>query len=160
ARLLEIAPEFKFAKGSLLHAKMLCCDWTDLEPLRLSLEQDVAARRPATAPFGYQGICDSEPELRTCAEVYAAERYPPQTFDSPATRVRDRAKIRIGYLSGEFRNQATSLLMAELFELHTREHFEIIAFDNGWDDGSDVRRRINAAFAEIVDISRMGDREA
>ena len=50
--------------------------------------------------------------------------------------------------------------MAELFELHTRERFEIIALDNGWDDGSEVRRRINASFGEIVDISRMGDREA
>ncbi|HVN34256.1 MAG TPA: tetratricopeptide repeat protein, partial [Casimicrobiaceae bacterium] len=160
SRLLELAPEFKFAKGNLLHAKMLCCDWTDLEPLCQSIRQDLAERKPATAPFGYQGICDSEQELRTCAEIYAAEKYPPRTFDAPAPRARDRAKIRVGYLSGEFRHQATSLLTAELFELHARDRFEIIAFDNGWDDGSDVRRRINDAFAEIVDISRMADREA
>ncbi len=50
--------------------------------------------------------------------------------------------------------------MAELFELHAHDRFEIIAFDNGWDDGSDIRRRIREAFDEIVDIARMGDREA
>jgi predicted O-linked N-acetylglucosamine transferase (SPINDLY family) len=160
ARLLEIAPEFEFAKGNLAHAKMLCCDWADLEPLRLSIAQDVAARKPVTAPFGYQGICESEPELRICAEVYAAARYPAQPIAETAPRARAGAKIRVGYVSGEFRHQATSFLMAELFELHARDRFEIVAFDNGWDDGSEVRHRINDAFDEIVDISRMEDREA
>jgi predicted O-linked N-acetylglucosamine transferase (SPINDLY family) len=160
ARLLALAPELKFAKGILLHAKMLCCDWTGLQSLCQSIAQDVAARKPAIVPFGYQGVCDSERELRTCAEVYAAERYPPQKLDPPVRHASARAKIRIGYLSGDFRHQATSLLLAELFELHARERFEIVAFDNGWDDGSDIRRRINAAFDEIVDIARMGDREA
>ena len=82
---------------------MLCCDWAGLEALRASIVQDVVARKPATAPFGFEGICDSEQELRICAEVYAAERYPPQAFDAPAPRARASAKIRVGYFSGDFR---------------------------------------------------------
>ena len=43
--------------------------------------------------------------------------------------------------------------MVELFELHDKSRFEIVAFDNGWDDGSALRRRMNAAFDEVVTIA-------
>ena len=70
------------------------------------------------------------------------------------------AKIRIGYVSGEFRQQATSILIGELFELHDRNRFELVAIDNGGDDASPLRGRIERAFGEIVNISRLSDREA
>jgi predicted O-linked N-acetylglucosamine transferase (SPINDLY family) len=50
--------------------------------------------------------------------------------------------------------------MTELFELHDRNRFETFGFDNGWDDGSEIRARINKAFNEIVDIRRMPDLDA
>src|SRR5262249_32307385 len=38
--------------------------------------------------------------------------------------------------------------------------FELYAFDNGWDDGSELRGRINKAFNNVVDISRLDDLQA
>ena len=38
--------------------------------------------------------------------------------------------------------------------------FEIFAFDNGWDDGSEYRKRIARAFNNLFDISRLSDLEA
>jgi predicted O-linked N-acetylglucosamine transferase (SPINDLY family) len=69
-------------------------------------------------------------------------------------------KIRIGYVSGEFRTQATSILMTQLFELHDKNQFEIFAIDNGTDDGGELRARMECAFDEFVDISKLGDLEA
>ena len=63
-------------------------------------------------------------------------------------------KIRIGYVSGEFREQATAYLMAGLYELHDREKFEVIAIDNGGGDGSAMRRRLEAAFDKIIYINK------
>jgi protein O-GlcNAc transferase len=37
------------------------------------------------------------------------------------------------------------VLLTEALECHDRSRFEVFAFDNGWDDGSDLRRRIEAA---------------
>jgi protein O-GlcNAc transferase len=159
-QVLALAPGFGFAKGSLLHAKMLCCDWTGLADLSASIGQDCLARKPSADPFGHQAICNSEEELRTCAEVYAATCFPARELPAfPARRGRGE-KIRVGYLSGEFRHQATSLLMAELFELHDRKRIELFAFDNGRDDGSETRARINKAFGDVVAIDRMSDLEA
>jgi predicted O-linked N-acetylglucosamine transferase (SPINDLY family) len=75
---------------------------------------------------------------------------------APGTR-HGNAKIRLGYLGGEFRDQATSILAVELFELHDKRRFQIVAFDNGWDDGTPLRRRMAAAFDEIVDIAALSD---
>ena len=60
-------------------------------------------------------------------------------------------------LSAEFRDFIRSGLMTELFELYDKNRFEIFAFDNGWDDGSELRGRINKSFNTIVDISRLDD---
>jgi predicted O-linked N-acetylglucosamine transferase (SPINDLY family) len=60
-------------------------------------------------------------------------------------------------VSGEFRYQATSILIAELFERHDKNRFTLHAFDNGWDDCSALRARINKACEEIVDIAGLGD---
>ncbi len=69
-------------------------------------------------------------------------------------------KIRIGYLSGEFGEHPAALLLAGVLEHHDRNSFEIVAFDNGWDDRSQTRRRIEAAVPHIVDIARLGNSQA
>ena len=159
-QLLKLAPDFGFVKGRLLHAKTLSCEWTELRDLCESIRQDIAHSKPTIVPFEYQGISDSEQDLRTCAEVYAAASFPRSAIQLHTKKTERHGKIRLGYLSGEFRNQATSILIAELFELHSKERFETFAFDNGWDDGSDIRARLNSAFDEIIDIRRVPDLEA
>jgi predicted O-linked N-acetylglucosamine transferase (SPINDLY family) len=48
--------------------------------------------------------------------------------------------------------------MTRVWELHDISKFEIFAFDNGWNDGSDYRKRIERAFGNnIFDISKLSD---
>ena len=160
ARALELDPEYPFAKGHLLHARTLCCDWTDFAPLAESIRRDLLAGKAVAEPFGHLGVTDSEHELQICASAYAAAQYPRAARPYWTRERYDHAKIRVGYVSGEFRHQATSILMVELFERHDRDRFEIVAFDNGWNDGSALRRRLERAFDTIVDISKMDDTHA
>ena len=160
ANLLEHAPEYPFAKGHFLHAKMMCCDWSNVEALIRAIKKEVRAGLPSAEPFGYQGVADSVHDLRACAEIYAQAMYPSRAAGYLARARTVSSKLRLGYLCGEFRQQATSVLMVELFERHDKSRFELVAFDNGWDDRSPMRARIERAFDEIVDISQMGDRQA
>ena len=160
ARVVELDPQYRFGKGKLLHAKMLCCDWSGYDSLCRSVVEDLHAGRKSAEPFGYQGISASVADLHRCATLYADDRFPPAEKKLWNPGRAPNPKIRIGYLSGEFRTQATSILMAELFEVHDKSRFEIFAFDNGWDDGSALRARLNAAFDGIIDITGLGDVEA
>jgi protein O-GlcNAc transferase len=158
--LLKLVPDYDFLKGDLLHQQMLCCDWSQYDFLAKSIEEDVRAGKKSAEPFGYQAITSSAQDLRLCAEIYTADKFPPAQTQMYAGERYDNPRIRIGYLSGEFRQQATSVLMTELFELHDKTRFELFAFDNGWDDSSELRGRIDRAFHQIVDITRLSDVDA
>ena len=141
----------------LLHQKMLSCDWRGIEDLIVEINGDVACGRCSAEPCGYQAIVHSAREFKRCAEVFASDKFPRSQTPLWRGERYDNSKIRIGYLSAEFRDHVTSRLMTELFELHDKNRFELFAFDNGWDDGSELRGRINKAFNTIVDISRLDD---
>ncbi len=157
---LEIDPQRPFMKGLLVHQKMSACAWNGVDDLIAEIDQDVLSGKPAAEPFGWQGVAKSPRSLQRCAEVFNAEKYPAKSGDSPRQSPRDRGKIRIGYASGEFRDQATSHLIVGVLERHDKSRFEIVGFDNGWNDGSDIRRRIEAAVPEIVDVTRLTDEAA
>ncbi|MGB8637324.1 MAG: tetratricopeptide repeat protein, partial [Pseudolabrys sp.] len=157
-RLLEIDPDFPQAKGGLLHQKMLACDWSGLTAIERSIHEDVRAGKPSVSPFAYNAFAHSAEDLKRCAQIFMKKKHPPPQFSHDIRYSHD--KIRIGYVSGEFRNHATSLLIVGLFELHDRNRFELFGFDNGFDDGRELRQRINAAFDHISDISHVVDAQA
>ena len=159
-RLMQLEPLRPLIPGRLLHCKMLIADWTALDLLQRRVEQALAAGQLSSEPFGLQGCCASPALLGKAARQYAAQRYPDASAGLPPARVGTHAdgRIRIGYLAGEFRDQATSMLLTEVLERHDRSRFEVVAFDNGWDDGSALRQRIAAA-VDIVPIRRVENDE-
>ena len=68
-------------------------------------------------------------------------------------------KVRVAYLSADFHRHATAYLMAELFERHDRSRFEIIGVSLGRDDGSEMRKRLVAAFDQFHDVRAKSDEE-
>jgi predicted O-linked N-acetylglucosamine transferase (SPINDLY family) len=155
---LELSEEDSYLLGQAHHQMMLGCDWTNYEKNINRICHLVDEGRLGAEPFGFQGIASSEELLKNCAEIYSNDKFPALGNFSKYSRYKHH-KIRIGYLGGEFRKHATAILMIRAWELHDKSKFEIFAFDNGWNDGSDYRQRIDKAFANIFDISKMPDLE-
>src|SRR5262249_14295684 len=150
-----------FAKGRLVHEKMLICDWQGVKSLIEEIEGDVASGKRSAEPFGWQGIAASEGSLCLCANLYNQSEFPAKVRQPRRIASTGNAKkLRVGYLSGEFREQATSHLLIGVLEHHDHSQFDIYAFDNGWDDKSEIRQRINASAPNIIDISRISDLSA
>src|SRR5262249_60725357 len=61
--------------------------------------------------------------------------------------------IRVAYASADFHQHVTANVMAELFEVHDRTHFEVIGISFGPDDRSPMRSRLNRAFDRFFDVS-------
>jgi len=160
AQALRIDPQRPFMKGIFLHHRMLSCAWHGVKNLIAEIEQDIASGKLSAEPFGWQGLAESPRSLQRCAKLFNAEKYPAKNNRTPTRWLSDRGKIRIGYTSGEFRDQATSHLVIGLLEQYDKSRFEIVGFDNGWNDRSDIRRRIEAAVPEMVDITRLTDEVA
>jgi protein O-GlcNAc transferase len=131
------------------------CDWASLQPLRARLAARVRSGRAGVLePFALLATED-DPELhRNAAETMAAAvRAHVATLPSPRTITRHAdSRIRIGYLSCDFRDHATCVLMTEMFERHDRARFDITAYSYSLDDGTPLRRRVVAAFEHFVEI--------
>jgi predicted O-linked N-acetylglucosamine transferase (SPINDLY family) len=160
AQVLNIDPQRPFMKGALLHQKMSSCDWDGADALFVEIESDVSSGKLSADPFGWQGLASSALSLQRCAQLFNAERYPAKIKGVPRQVESNRNTIRVGYASGEFREQATSHLIVGVLEQHDKSRFEIFGFDNGWDDKSEIRRRIEASCLEIIDINRLSDEAA
>lgn len=61
-------------------------------------------------------------------------------------------RLKIGYISGDFRIHAVGQLITELIERHDHEQFEFVGYATTHGDGSDTRTRIELAFDRFVNI--------
>ena len=66
-------------------------------------------------------------------------------------------RLRIGYLSADFRWHAVSILMAEVFELHDRSRVEVYGFDYSDTTPSPMRQRVIAAFDHHEPVHELAD---
>ena len=101
-----------------------------------------------------------DPKLRRFAEQVcgASLSAPPQC--SNTQRPAGAQRLRIGYLSADFREHPVSLLLARTIELHDRERFEVFGYSYGVDDSSALRRRVRNAYDTFRDVASMSDAAA
>ena len=142
-------------QGDRAFARMQLCDWDGIEEDSNRLLQAVRAGEPVTSPFNLL-VSDASPsdQLR-CARTWVERRYPAQP---PLWRGERYAhdRIRIGYVSADFREHPVAYLAAGVFESHDRSRFEVIGLSIGPDDGSQMRRRMERAFDRFIDVAALG----
>lgn len=156
---LATDPDYDYAQGDLFHLQMHACAWSSFDHDLSIIDEGVRSGRKIVRPFAYQAVSRVPPDLKACSAIYAEDLFPPMSLARTKER-RSHRKIRIGYMSGEFREQATAYLTAGLYELHDRDEFDIVAIDTGYSDGSPMRKRLEAAFSEMIVVSSDSDKIA
>lgn len=160
SRLIDIEPEYPYAVGALFYSKRYSCDWSQYGPNLERLDTAVMQGKKAIEPFTFLAATQSAAALLQCARTHAAEACPPS--DRPLWNGQRYAhdRIRVAYLSADFHDHATAYLMAELFELHDHQRFEIVALSFGPDSRGAMRQRLLRSFDRFVDVRTKTDREA
>jgi len=158
---LAIAPnDARFLTG-LLHARRHVADWRDDDRLLRDLIGVIERGDASGSPFTLLSLWD-EPALHLkCSRQYAARQGVHLTPADPYTRLAKQPehKLRVAYVSNDFRHHATAALAAGLFENHDRESFETFAFS--WEgDDSPLGRRLRATFDHFIDITATSDEDA
>ena len=78
---------------------------------------------------------------------------PMGTLATPVTGARGATRLRVGYVSSDFRTHAMASLLAEVWERHDRTRLETYAYSIGPRETSPLRARIEAAFGHFADCS-------
>jgi len=111
-------------------------------------------------PLGVLALTDDVAQQRRVTAAWLARKVPaaPERLSPREGYRHDR--IRIGYLSSDFHRHAMSFLVVELLERHDRAGFEVYGYDSSTEDGSEIRRRVTAAFDHHVPILALDEEAA
>ena len=148
---LRLRPDYADAFSQLVYHRAQACEWDDYDADQEKLV-GMVRRGVRVPPFYLLSTPASPADQLICAQHWISPIRPPRkaVFDHKPLVVRER--IRLGYLSEDFHQHATAQLMAELFEGHDRERFEVVAYSYGPDDHSPMRARLERAFDRFADI--------
>jgi predicted O-linked N-acetylglucosamine transferase (SPINDLY family) len=154
----QLNPNFEYLEGTRLHMRRFLCDWNGTESACRHLEARIAHNEKAAYPFAMLSISGSPALQRQAAEICVRDKAPARAT-AAFTRRPTRDKIRIGYFSADYFNHPTSYLMAEVFERHHRDRFEVLGFSFGPPAADEMSRRVSAAMDQFLDIRSITDRE-
>jgi predicted O-linked N-acetylglucosamine transferase (SPINDLY family) len=162
---LEIDPKQRDAIEQYIGLRLSQCRWPVVAPWE---GVDRKTLMEGFSPLSMAVFTD-DPLL----QLAIAARYvqaQPQHLPTPADAATDRRdatidlsggrRLRIGYVSSDLRDHAIGYLMAELFELHDREAFEVFGYYCGPTTGGGMNARIREALEHWVDINPLDDAAA
>ena len=146
------------------------CEWADFDRWQPLVAQALAdPDAPAWSPFhllSLPGISAAQQHqaagrwMAARLQASRAERHALAAEFAAAPGVPTDGRIRLGYLSNDFHQHATALLMVEMLEAHDRGAFELFAYSYGADDGQGMRQRLQACFDHFSDIGGLDDLQA
>ena len=156
---LAIDPAHADAHGGLAGVALAICDWERTTRIGTELANQITAKTSTVGPFALLGYSDDPALLLQCAQQFVA-----QQLTAPLPRVgtvpnRHHDKIRLAYLSADFRDHVMAYQLAELFERHDKSRFDITGVSFGIDDGSEMRARLATSFDRFLDVRGKSDRD-
>jgi protein O-GlcNAc transferase len=167
--ILARRPDHPEALAWRMHLKSMACDWRDRDAeftrlIAVTERQIAAGERTGLSAF-YAHAFPTSPQMHLAiGRTWAAETERLAARDKEGldfTFGRERGeRLRIAYVSSDFRNHAMAHLLGGLFRVHDRTAFEIFAVSHGPDDGSAYRRRIVAEAEHFIDVAPLTDRDA
>jgi protein O-GlcNAc transferase len=145
------------ARGQLAFLEREACRWKEADEAMAGLRKELGAAATdatlETSPFTHAVLTDEPLEQLEVSRRYAehvARLYPP--LSRVVAKARDR-RLRIGYLSADFHQHATSQLMAQMLECHDREAFEVTLLSAGPIDQSPMRQRLMAGTEHFEELN-------
>jgi predicted O-linked N-acetylglucosamine transferase (SPINDLY family) len=156
-RALALQPGLDYAASSRLQAKLHLCDWRNLEAQVAQVLSIVRQQQVACDPGEILTLPSSPADQLASARRYVQNQ--PRFTPLRHGEVHSHDRIRLGYLSADFHEHATSFLGAGLFEQHDRSRFEVTGISFGPDQNSAMRDRIKSAFDRFVDVESKNEQE-
>lgn len=155
---LKYAPNFSLALSQLVFLKRRLCDWSGLDILSNQLIDVVNHQVRTIAPFSFL-VEDATPAQQlSCARQFAKDK---QTEVASLTKrlcleqfkKLNDGRLRVGFFSAGFGEHPTALLIVELIEKLSTSNLYTIGFATTPNDQGNLRKRLNAAFHELHDLT-------
>jgi protein O-GlcNAc transferase len=153
---ITLKPDCTEALVQFIHQSKQIGRWHELEEPLQRLRRKLKRDASDIDPFMLLTVCDDPKALLLCAKEYSAKVERLARREAPNLNFRydwpTHNKLRVGYLSADFRAHATAYLMVQMFENHDKKRVETFAYSYGPDDASPMRKRLVGAFDHFHDV--------
>ena len=166
---LDLNPDMEKACAGLVERMQHDCEWGGLEQLSEKLDNMTknAINRgvmPMENPFLNISRHD-DPELNHAVAGFWSRKDNRKSFkvqrnDSDSYENRKKRKIRLGYISNNYRNHPNAQLTIDMFEKHDPKDFDVFCYSYGKNDGSAYRKKIERTCDQFLDLKNHNDIEA
>lgn len=158
-RVLASGVDADYAASYLLRSRRYAADWSCDEDSRTALIGAVCSGQQYCPPFFFLSLSRRPDEQRECATRYAARHYPPVAPTPWRDEPYRHERIRVAYLSSDFREHPISQMIVGVLERHDRSRFEVVGLSTGPATGDPLRQRVSAAFDTFLDVHQRTDAE-
>ena len=158
-KLVQLHPDYDYGLGLLLYERMHICDWRDFAELSTRIVEGVRANKRVCKTLAFMAISDSAEDHFQAARIFSSHYSPPMPEVLHQGEAYGHAKIRLAYVSPDFREHPVGHLMAGIYEGHDKSRFETIAISLSVDDQSRLRGRMVKAFDHFIDARSMTARQ-
>jgi protein O-GlcNAc transferase len=154
---IALDSDSKYADGQRLYMKLILADWTTLETLTNELLSKLRRGQGVRVPFTLLPLPATAMDQSRGAEAFVSDQpsFPPVWRNE----IYSHDRIRVCYLSADFREHPVSYLTAGMFEYHDRSNFEITCLSLGSEPNSPTRKRIESATERFLDVQDRSDAE-
>jgi predicted O-linked N-acetylglucosamine transferase (SPINDLY family) len=159
-RAIDLDPDDPDTSQTWFSEKLNICDWIGYTDNEARTRRTIAAQPSLGTPWTLLSLQSTPAEQLACARLVSDQVVVPEADLLPRRRPTSGKKIRLGYLSADFREHAVAFVIAGLIERHDRRRFDVIGYSCGPDDASPIRSRLAGAFDGFVDIRETSDRRA
>lgn len=157
---LDKGPVRALALSLLVHEGRQSCDWSqiadDTAQLLDALDTTPESSGQLLSPFALLAV-DATPAQQHRIGALRSRGLTRSIKPLPAPGPRAPGRIRVGYLSCDFHQHATSVLMAELLERRDRDRFEVSLYSHSQDDHSAIGTRVRAACDHFIDVTHLAN---
>src|SRR5579864_3929783 len=159
-RALALKPDYPEALVQVAHLNGELCDWRHREAEAAKVLNVMRQHPGFVPPFNLQAQQATPAEQLLCAQQWSNRIAQGQTAVFTHDRSCSPPRIRLGYLSADFRDHPVAYAIVETIERHDRTRFEVSGYSYGPDDRSVLRRRLETAVDRFIDLHALGNDEA
>jgi predicted O-linked N-acetylglucosamine transferase (SPINDLY family) len=150
---LALDPNYSPARTNRTLVALTLCDWDWTQQITPEQAFETAP------PLALLGLFSDKALQRRCAGGVARIQVPkplPPLWRGETYR---HDRIRLAYVSADFREHAVAFQLAPIVERHDRERFQVIGISTGPSDDSTIRQRLKKGFDRFHDFAALSNED-
>ncbi len=140
-----------------VHIRQKACQW----PVYKSLPGiSMAEMKRYTSPLAMLALTEDPAEQLLSSQSFVARTYSLHEERLCEGRAYQHPRLRVGYVSGDFREHAVGFLLPSLLDGHDCDAYELFAYDFSPEENTGLRQRLKGQFDHFRSIHALSDRQS